>query len=398
MIGAATAAAALLLLQARRRRPVARASTLASAGSPCRAAPGASRPAPQRAGRDPPARPHQVSAPGPRRCRRCASEWPDLRLIALDQRGHGASSDAGPGRVPRGAELASRWRTSPDLLAFMDAEANPQRNPGRPLHGQLRRPGVALTAPDRVDRLVLVATAARGQGDAMIRDYVLDEPVEGGWRKALEAAGKAFPEEVYGLTPRAADPDVEAGSRNSGTSTRWPTRRSSRGSSRRRRTSGWAPGSAPPGRCSRPTTASGCATCGCPRSSSGAGRTRSSPSPTRRIRARPRPRPGGTRHAVGVQDLRRLALPPSGAQESDLGHNLQWEAPEAVAADILAFAETGGPTGDLVRTADPADPRQAGRGARQGGDRHRPAVSRPATPPSSARPACAPPRRRTCRS
>ena len=69
---------------------------------------------------------------------------------------------------------------------------------------------VALTAPDRVDRLVLVATAARGQGNAVIRDYVLDEPVEGSWRKALEAAGKAFPEEVYGLTPRAADPDVES--------------------------------------------------------------------------------------------------------------------------------------------------------------------------------------------
>jgi pimeloyl-ACP methyl ester carboxylesterase len=40
-------------------------------------------------------------------------------------------------------------------------------------------------------------------------------------------------------------------------------------------------------------------------------------------------------------------LPDSGAQETDLGHNTQWGAPQAVAADIEAWVTTGRPTPDL---------------------------------------------------
>lgn len=42
-----------------------------------------------------------------------------------------------------------------------------------------------------------------------------------------------------------------------------------------------------------------------------------------------------------------LPLPSSGAQESDIGHVVQWDAPSAIAADIAAFVETGAPTRDL---------------------------------------------------
>jgi hypothetical protein len=45
-----------------------------------------------------------------------------------------------------------------------------------------------------------------------------------------------------------------------------------------------------------------------------------------------------------------LPLPQSGAQETDIGHNVQWGAPDAVAADIAAFAKTGAPTADQAHS------------------------------------------------
>lgn len=42
-------------------------------------------------------------------------------------------------------------------------------------------------------------------------------------------------------------------------------------------------------------------------------------------------------------------LPKSGAQETDIGHNVQWDAPDQVAADILSFIRTGKPTPALSR-------------------------------------------------
>ncbi len=42
-----------------------------------------------------------------------------------------------------------------------------------------------------------------------------------------------------------------------------------------------------------------------------------------------------------------LPLPPSAQQESDIGHNVEWDAPVALAADIKSFVKTGEPTRDL---------------------------------------------------
>ena len=39
----------------------------------------------------------------------------------------------------------------------------------------------------------------------------------------------------------------------------------------------------------------------------------------------------------------------------DIGHNLSWEAPRQLAADIDSFIRTGAPTRDLYRTAAPED-------------------------------------------
>jgi pimeloyl-ACP methyl ester carboxylesterase len=42
----------------------------------------------------------------------------------------------------------------------------------------------------------------------------------------------------------------------------------------------------------------------------------------------------------------------------DIGHNLSWEAPEALAADIDSFVRTGAPTRDRYRTDAPRDVHQ----------------------------------------
>lgn len=51
----------------------------------------------------------------------------------------------------------------------------------------------------------------------------------------------------------------------------------------------------------------------------------------------------------------REPLPASGLQESDLGHNFQWGAPEATAEDLAAWLERRAPTRDLYYV-DPAAP------------------------------------------
>jgi pimeloyl-ACP methyl ester carboxylesterase len=287
-------------------------------------------------------------------------EWPDLRLIALDQRGHGASSMPDPAACRAAPEACFKMADfAADLLAFMDAKRIRSATLVGHSMGSFVAQEVALTAPDRVDRLVLVATAGRGQGNPVLRDYVLEEPVEGSWRKALEAAGKAFPEEVYGLTPRAADPDVE----------RWLA-------------ASWdVDPVADPALVARIVEETAEVRLG-----TWIGATRGMLAMDNRERLRDLRVPAlvlwGRQDAIFTEpdqeEIRAalaaaqaahgtpwafktygaLPLPPSGAQESDLGHNLQWEAPEAVAADILALVETGSPTGDLVRTAGPADPRE----------------------------------------
>ena len=39
-------------------------------------------------------------------------------------------------------------------------------------------------------------------------------------------------------------------------------------------------------------------------------------------------------------------LPSSGYQESEIGHNVQWDAPQQVAGDIISFMNTGQPSAD----------------------------------------------------
>jgi hypothetical protein len=49
------------------------------------------------------------------------------------------------------------------------------------------------------------------------------------------------------------------------------------------------------------------------------------------------------------------SLPASGQQETDIGHNAHWAAPDTMAADIDAFIKTGAPTADLPHSSQAPD-------------------------------------------
>jgi hypothetical protein len=53
-----------------------------------------------------------------------------------------------------------------------------------------------------------------------------------------------------------------------------------------------------------------------------------------------------------------LRPPPASGDKHDadeIGHDIPWEAPRELAADIVSFIETGKPTRDLYHTDAPAD-------------------------------------------
>ena len=133
---------------------------------------------------------------------------PDLRVFALDLRGHGASSmppaescRTAPDACFRPADFAA------DVLAFMDRQGIAGAHVVGHSMGSFVAQELALSHPDRVRRLVLIGSFTRGT-DHPTWQYLLG--VGSAWRDSLVGRGLAIPDEVYELTPLAADSGVEA--------------------------------------------------------------------------------------------------------------------------------------------------------------------------------------------
>jgi len=275
---------------------------------------------------------------------------PDLRVLAVDLRGHGAtdmppgtSCAPAPERCFRPADLAE------DVVAFMKAKGINKATLVGHSYGSFVVQEISLTHPAMVDRAILVATTTKGVGNPVIRDYVLNEPVEGSWKKALEARGKRYPDDFYELTPTDADPRAEE----------WVSKN-------------WAVDPAADPATLVPLI---------PETSHvrlgtwiGVAKNVLVLDNTDRLRnlAVPALVIWGTQDNILPDEPDQkavkqaleaatkahgtvaywkqygvLPLPPSGAQETDVGHSAQWDAPEAMAADIDSFVRTGAPTKDL---------------------------------------------------
>jgi pimeloyl-ACP methyl ester carboxylesterase len=211
---------------------------------------------------------------------------------------------------------------------------------------------IGLRYPRRADRLVLVASSTTGVNNPTLRDFVLPQ-VEGPWRNSLVAQGRSWPQDAYARTPLDADPHAVEWMKQS-----WD---------------------ADPVAPQSLVSAIAAETARVPLGT-WLGETKAllATDNTRRLRHLKIP----TLVLWGAQDsifydtdqhrlvkaLTRAArgkgsfawkqygarpLPASGFQESDIGHNVQWEAPAKVARDIASYLRTGRPTKDLYRTDHP---------------------------------------------
>ncbi|MDC0667064.1 alpha/beta fold hydrolase [Nannocystis radixulma] len=135
----------------------------------------------------------------------------DFHVFVLDQRGHGGSS------MPPAADCAAAPEDcfapadmAADVIAFMDAKGIDHAAIVGHSMGSFVAQELGLSHPQRVDKLVLIGTAAGVAGNVVLQDYILAEPVEGSWKDGFVAQGLDFPEDVYALDPLDADADAQA--------------------------------------------------------------------------------------------------------------------------------------------------------------------------------------------
>ena len=130
---------------------------------------------------------------------------PDAEIIIPDLRGHGDSSMPAGASCPAAPENCFRWTDfAADIIAFMDARHIHRAAIVGHSVGTLVAQELALSYPDRVSRLILISTAAAGQEPAV--DFLLNQVVEGLWQQSFIAAGYTWPAGVYNLTPAVAAP------------------------------------------------------------------------------------------------------------------------------------------------------------------------------------------------
>ena len=277
---------------------------------------------------------------------------PDYDIVVPDLRGHGDTSmpaDAGCAAAP---ETCFQWSEfAADIVAFMDARHIHQAAIVGHSVGTLVAQELGLSYPRRVSRLVLISTAAAGQEPAV--DFVLNQVVEGWWQGAFTAQGYSWPDGVYGLSPAVAVSGLsdfiqqfEAsavapsslldGVRNVAAGTRLGT---------------WI------------------GVLKAIFATDNTDRLRHLTVPTLVLYAIQDSIFTGADEQTLIDSLTTASAgqgsfwwkqygelpPPASGEQTDLGHELPWEAPDGVATDIASYAENGEPTHTLYHTDYPND-------------------------------------------
>ena len=118
---------------------------------------------------------------------------PEWRILAVDLRGHGASSmpsatdcAATPERCFRVTDHAA------DIVAFMRAMGIQRASLVGHSLGSLITQEIALSNPAMVERAVLIATGATVVGNPVIHDFLERDTIEATWKPEIEAKGKRF--------------------------------------------------------------------------------------------------------------------------------------------------------------------------------------------------------------
>jgi pimeloyl-ACP methyl ester carboxylesterase len=285
---------------------------------------------------------------------------PDHRFVIPDLRGHGESSLPADGRWRDDPDSAfTMGALAADVVALMDALGIATATVAGHSMGSLVAQVLAADHPRRVSSMVLVSTTGDARGTPFLSDWLRDDVIAHQWRPAIEAQGVVWPDEAMALTPLDADPEAVA----------WMVKL-------------WNFYPLTPGRSTLElaeraarlpfATWVGALEGILSTHRLGGLRTRSTPacvlwatqdsffrrgSQEALIAAL---RAVGDSEAGGVpfvwKQYGRLPLPADGIQADDLGHNLTWDAPAVVAADLAAFVTTGMPTSTWFRSDAPADP------------------------------------------
>ena len=284
-----------------------------------------------------------------------------LRVIAPDLRGHGESS------MPDSAQCSEKPETcftpadfAADIIALMDQLAIPRAHIVGHSMGSVVAQELALHYAGRVNTLVLIGTFVNGKESTTVRDFFIAEMLEKDWRSGLEKRPDfRWPVDAWSLTTNelgveasnflkeywvvdpVADSDLiqailpetaitplgtwigaikalgEIDNREALKNLRKPTLIL------------WATQDnmfpeKPDQQWVKEAFQTAAAT-------------------------------NGTR--IIYKTYGKIPLPASGMQESDLGHNLHWGAPDEVAADIASFIQTGYPAPGLPY-ADPNNIKQ----------------------------------------
>lgn len=282
-----------------------------------------------------------------------------LHLYALDLRGHGGSS------MPTGAGCAAAPERcfgladfAADVLAFLDQEGIPKAHIVGHSLGSLVGQELALASPGRIVSLVLVGTSVSGVENATFQQFLVPL-IERTWRSALERRrGFEWPRDAYLLTPRDADANADDWmARN------WVTEPTAEPrflaeivpETAGTRLGTWIGGVRTLARFDHRERLK---QLGVPTLVIWATQDGLFPAPDQvAVRA-------ALDAAVDARNTRYMfktygkqSLPASGMTETDLGHNTHWGAAAALAADLVAWVETGRPTADLPY-AEPNDVRK----------------------------------------
>jgi pimeloyl-ACP methyl ester carboxylesterase len=285
---------------------------------------------------------------------------PALRIFALDQRGAGATDLPNTELCWNSPNLCiTRANLAADVLAFMDAKQIAKATLVGHALGAAAARRVALGSPERVVRLILSGT---GAADPAAAPPVLAPASRSdalgplGWRQMLEAKGVQWPRGALHMRPLDIDPDaVRNIVRN------WDISviadpdvveiiaAQTAGES----LASWGVIDPTPMPTEAPERLD---TLSIPTlvlwGSEDAGLSRSSQD---RLIALLR-RASQTRGMYFYWKQYGVRPPPASGNKheaDDIGHNLSWEAPRQLAADIDSFVRTGAPTRDLYRTDAP---------------------------------------------
>lgn len=278
---------------------------------------------------------------------------PSLHIFALDQRGHGGSSmpsNAACMASPKACFAPALFAA--DVVSFMNEKGIAKTTLAGHSMGSIVAQVTALNRPERIEKIILLATTNSSKDNPVISEYVLKEPVMGAWKKALDAKGITNPEAVWNATPRDADPkaddwilknwDVDPVADQAFVGSIVPDTAVTKMGTWIGATSALLEfdNTAALAKLTTPTLVLW------------GGQDAIfyfQPDQTGMLAALRTSKAPFVWKQYGTK-----LLPKSGFQENEIGHNVQWDAPQQVAGDIISFMNTGKPSADAYH-ADMTD-------------------------------------------